>query len=175
MRWAAGEQVYSTDGMTLQKQRSDFFRHVHSRFGVGRPIVRTASADRAPHRPAERAIYRRQSAKRSNSCSRRRRPLSNRNRIEARRMTWNRRHLLGLEELTERKLLPFSTPPRISSRSAAASQEARRPQGQGRRQPVLRAFHADSGQLCLRGQAARRRHPRFHSRRLQRQQGRDVR
>jgi hypothetical protein len=39
-----GEQVYSTDGMTLQKQRSDFFRHVILGLGSGDLIVRTAGA-----------------------------------------------------------------------------------------------------------------------------------
>jgi hypothetical protein len=39
-----GEQVYSTDGMTLQKQRSDFFRHVVLGLGSGDLIVRTAGA-----------------------------------------------------------------------------------------------------------------------------------
>ena len=39
-----GEQVYSTDGMTLQKQRSDFFRHYILGLGSGDLIVRTAGA-----------------------------------------------------------------------------------------------------------------------------------
>jgi len=39
-----GEQVYSTDGMTLQKQRSDFFRHYIIGLGSGDLIVRTAGA-----------------------------------------------------------------------------------------------------------------------------------
>jgi hypothetical protein len=39
-----GEQVYSTDGMTLQKQRSDFFRHVILGLGSGDLIVRTSGA-----------------------------------------------------------------------------------------------------------------------------------
>jgi hypothetical protein len=39
-----GEQVYSTDGMTLQKQRSDFFRHYILGIGSGDLIVRTAGA-----------------------------------------------------------------------------------------------------------------------------------
>jgi hypothetical protein len=39
-----GEQVYSTDGMTLQKQRSDFFRHYVLGLGSGDLVVRTAGA-----------------------------------------------------------------------------------------------------------------------------------
>jgi hypothetical protein len=39
-----GEQVYSTDGMTLQKQRSDFFRHVILGLGSGDLIIRTSGA-----------------------------------------------------------------------------------------------------------------------------------
>ena len=39
-----GEQVYSTDGMTLQKQRSDFFRHYVLGLGSGDLIVRTTGA-----------------------------------------------------------------------------------------------------------------------------------
>ncbi len=39
-----GEQVYSTDGMTLQKQRSDFFRHYVLGLGSGDLIIRTAGA-----------------------------------------------------------------------------------------------------------------------------------
>ncbi len=39
-----GEQAYSTDGMTLQKQRSDFFRHYVLGLGSGDLIVRTSGA-----------------------------------------------------------------------------------------------------------------------------------
>ena len=39
-----GEQVYSTDGMTLQKQRSDFFRHYVLGLGSGDLIIRTSGA-----------------------------------------------------------------------------------------------------------------------------------
>ena len=39
-----GEQVYSTDGMTLQKQRSDFFRHYVLGLGSGDLIIRTTGA-----------------------------------------------------------------------------------------------------------------------------------
>jgi hypothetical protein len=39
-----GEQVYSTDGMTMQKQRSDFFRHYVLGLGSGDLIIRTAGA-----------------------------------------------------------------------------------------------------------------------------------
>jgi hypothetical protein len=39
-----GEQVYSTEGMTLQKQRSDFFRHYVLGLGSGDLVVRTAGA-----------------------------------------------------------------------------------------------------------------------------------
>ena len=39
-----GQQVYSTDGMTLQKQRSDFFRHVILGLGSGDLIIRTSGA-----------------------------------------------------------------------------------------------------------------------------------
>ena len=39
-----GEQVYSTDGMTLQKQRSDFLRHYLLGLGSGDLIVRATGA-----------------------------------------------------------------------------------------------------------------------------------
>ncbi len=39
-----GEQAYSTDGMTLQKRRSDFFRHYVLGLGSGDLIVRTSGA-----------------------------------------------------------------------------------------------------------------------------------
>ena len=39
-----GEQVYSTDGISFQKQRSDFFRHYVLGMGSGDLIVRTAGA-----------------------------------------------------------------------------------------------------------------------------------
>ncbi len=39
-----GEQVYSTDGISFQKQRSDFFRHYVLGLGSGDLIVRTAGA-----------------------------------------------------------------------------------------------------------------------------------
>src|SRR5207302_1563437 len=39
-----GEQAYSTDGMTLQKRRSDFFRHYVLGLGSGDLIVRTTGA-----------------------------------------------------------------------------------------------------------------------------------
>ncbi len=41
-----GEQVYSTDGISFQKQRSDFFRHYVLGLGSGDLIVRTAGAQR---------------------------------------------------------------------------------------------------------------------------------
>ena len=41
-----GEQAYSTDGMTLQKRRSDFFRHYLLGLGSGDLIVRTSGAQR---------------------------------------------------------------------------------------------------------------------------------
>jgi len=37
-------EVYSTDGMTFQKQRSDFFRHYVLGLGSGDLIVRTSGA-----------------------------------------------------------------------------------------------------------------------------------
>ena len=39
-----GEQVYGTDGMTMQKQRSDFFRHYVLGLGSGDLIIRTTGA-----------------------------------------------------------------------------------------------------------------------------------
>jgi hypothetical protein len=39
-----GENVYTTDGLTLQKQRSDFFRHYIIGLGSGDLIVRTTGA-----------------------------------------------------------------------------------------------------------------------------------
>ena len=39
-----GEQVYPTDGMTLEKHRSDLFRHWILGLGSGDLIVRTSGA-----------------------------------------------------------------------------------------------------------------------------------
>ena len=41
-----GQQCYSTNGMTLQKQRSDFFRHYVLGLGSGDLIIRTSGAQR---------------------------------------------------------------------------------------------------------------------------------
>ncbi len=40
------EKVYDTTGMTVEKQRDDWFRHIILGFGTGDLIVRTAGADR---------------------------------------------------------------------------------------------------------------------------------
>lgn len=40
----SGEQVYDTQGMTVEKQRGDFFRHFFIGFGSGDLIVRTSGA-----------------------------------------------------------------------------------------------------------------------------------
>jgi hypothetical protein len=40
------ERTYDTTGMTIEKQRDDWFRHIFLGFGTGDLIVRTAGADR---------------------------------------------------------------------------------------------------------------------------------
>ena len=57
--------------------------------------------------------------------------------------------------------------PRIRRGQPAPQQEAHRPRGQGRRQPVLRALHAHAHQLRPRRPPARRRHARLLRQRLQ--------
>ncbi len=43
---AGGEKIYDTTGMTLEKQRNDYFRHIFLGLGTGDIIVRTSGADR---------------------------------------------------------------------------------------------------------------------------------
>ena len=82
--------------------------------------------------------------------------------------TWRQRHLLGLEKLSAAELTTLLD---HAEQFAAYSQPPRRklqaPEGQGRRQPLLRAVHAHAHQLRPRRPPARGRHARLHRRRLQ--------
>ena len=65
-----GEQCYSTDGMTLQKQHSDFFRHIILGLGSGDLIIRTSGAQ-AHHIDLPNVLFiGAEVRKRLNTCSR---------------------------------------------------------------------------------------------------------
>ena len=80
------------------------------------------------------------------------------------------KHLLGLEGLSAARA---HAPPRrggeIRRRRRRGRAQARRPEGQGRRQPLLRAVHAHADQLRPRRPPARGRHARLLARRVQHQ------